>query len=157
MDQTATLGQLERFFAALGDKTRLRLINLMRDGEICVCFFTEVLGDSQPKISRHLAYLRSAGLVKARRDGKWMHYSLLWPDDEAHRTVLRSVLDLLRARPDLERDRETYAAVCCTPEALVQVARSPMPFMEVRSRVEPKVLTPAATSPAHNELEEFLL
>jgi ArsR family transcriptional regulator, arsenate/arsenite/antimonite-responsive transcriptional repressor len=54
------LADLEVFFMALADKTRLRLLNLMRDGEICVCFFTEVLEESQPKISRHLAYLRMA-------------------------------------------------------------------------------------------------
>ena len=68
--------ETENLFLALADKTRLRLLNLMREDEVCVCFFTEVLGDSQPKISRHLAYLRNAGLVSARRDGKWMHYSL---------------------------------------------------------------------------------
>lgn len=157
MDGNLTLGHLERFFAALGDKTRLRLINLMRDDEICVCFFTEVLGDSQPKISRHLAYLRSAGLVKARRDGKWMHYSLKWPEDHAQRAVLRAVLDLLKARPDLEHDHEIYASVCCTPEALVQIARTPMPFMEAHLNVEPEMPAPRPASPAHNELEEFLL
>ncbi|MCV4655760.1 metalloregulator ArsR/SmtB family transcription factor, partial [Escherichia coli] len=68
------LEKLEKLFLALSDRTRLRLLNLMRNGEICVCFFTEVLGESQPKVSRHLAYLRNAGLVKARREGKWVHY-----------------------------------------------------------------------------------
>jgi DNA-binding transcriptional ArsR family regulator len=62
---------LERFFQALGDKTRLRLLNLMGDQEICVCYFVEILGYPQPKISRHLAYLRGAGIIKARREGKW--------------------------------------------------------------------------------------
>ena len=61
---------LERFFQALGDRTRLRLLNLMGDQEICVCYFVEILGSPQPKISRHLAYLRSAGIVAARREGK---------------------------------------------------------------------------------------
>ncbi|WP_242531466.1 ArsR/SmtB family transcription factor, partial [Vibrio alginolyticus] len=56
------LEKLEKLFLALSDRTRLRLLNLMRNGEICVCFFTEVLGESQPKVSRHLAYLRNAGL-----------------------------------------------------------------------------------------------
>ena len=60
---------MERFFQALGDNTRLRLLNLMGDQEICVCYFVEILGGPQPKISRHLAYLRSAGIVAARREG----------------------------------------------------------------------------------------
>ena len=76
MNESA-LADMERFFMALADKTRLRLLNLMRDEEVCVCFFTEVLGESQPKISRHLAYLRGAGIVHARRDGKWMNYSIV--------------------------------------------------------------------------------
>ncbi|MBP7475718.1 MAG: metalloregulator ArsR/SmtB family transcription factor, partial [Pyrinomonadaceae bacterium] len=64
--------KLEDLFAALADRTRLRLLNLMRDGEVCVCFFAEALGTNNPKISRHLAYLKRTGLVSARRDGKWM-------------------------------------------------------------------------------------
>ena len=70
---------MERFFQALGDNTRLRLLNLMGDQEICVCYFVEILDQPQPKISRHLAYLRSAGIVAARRDGKWMHYRIVMP------------------------------------------------------------------------------
>jgi ArsR family transcriptional regulator len=60
---------VERFFQALGDNTRLRILNLIGDKEICVCYFVEILGGPQPKISRHLAYLRSAGIVAVRRDG----------------------------------------------------------------------------------------
>ena len=60
---------LELFFAALADRTRLRLLNLMADGEVCVCFLAETLGTNDPKISRHLAYLRRADLVRSRRDG----------------------------------------------------------------------------------------
>ena len=67
---------LDTLFQTLGDRTRLRLLNLMEGGEVCVCFLVEILEAPQPKISRHLAYLRRAGLVEARRDGKWMSYSL---------------------------------------------------------------------------------
>ncbi|MFN2391782.1 MAG: ArsR/SmtB family transcription factor, partial [Pyrinomonadaceae bacterium] len=70
------LKSMEIFFLALADKTRLRLLNLMRENEVCVCFFTEVLDESQPKISRHLAYLRNAEIVSARREGKWIHYKI---------------------------------------------------------------------------------
>src|SRR5690349_25079799 len=73
--------ELETVLAALADRTRLRLLNLMAGGEVCVCYFVELLDEPQPKISRHLAYLRRAGLVAARRDGKWMHYRLTQPAD----------------------------------------------------------------------------
>ena len=81
---------LAGLFAALADTTRLRLLNLMAGdgqmaGEVCVCHFVEILGQSQPKISRHLAYLRQAGIVAARREGKWMHYSICAPADAAAR------------------------------------------------------------------------
>src|SRR5579863_1492498 len=64
---------LDVLFRALADTTRLRLLNLIADQEICVCYFVEILKISQPKISRHLAYLRKAGIVASRREGKWMH------------------------------------------------------------------------------------
>ncbi|MFT4571193.1 MAG: ArsR family transcriptional regulator [Hyphomicrobiaceae bacterium] len=63
-------------FRALADRTRLRLLNLLGDREICVCDLCEVLGESQPKISRHLAYLRRVGLVAVRQRGKWKHYRI---------------------------------------------------------------------------------
>jgi ArsR family transcriptional regulator len=83
---------MELFFAALADKTRLRLLNLMGQDEVCVCFFVEVIGPNQPKISRHLAYLRRAGIVAARRDGKWAHYRILEPQNEHAAGFLRDVL-----------------------------------------------------------------
>ena len=74
--QESTLIELEKLFLALADKTRLRLLALMADGEVPVGFLADKLGESQPKISRHLAYLRSAGLVSTRRDGKWIYYGI---------------------------------------------------------------------------------
>src|SRR6187549_4212938 len=71
----------EMFFRALADSTRLRIINLIGDQEVCVCFFVEILKTNQPKISRHLAYLRRAGVVSSRREGKWMHYRIVRPSD----------------------------------------------------------------------------
>src|ERR1051325_3842168 len=70
---------LELLFRALADRTRLRLINLMGDNEVCVCFFVEALKMSQPKISRHLAYLRRAGIVGGRREGKGRHSRRIAP------------------------------------------------------------------------------
>src|ERR1043166_690858 len=78
---------LEGLFQALGARTPLRLLNLMADGEVCVCFFIEILDEPQPKISRHLAYLRSAGLVAARREAKWAHYAITPPGDRTTRAA----------------------------------------------------------------------
>lgn len=100
-------------FLALGDRTRLRLLNLIADGEVCVCYLVDVLGESQPKISRHLAYLRRAGVVQARREGKWMHYSLIEMEDEAAARVMESVLRGLRDSAEMRRDLEQLKTVCC--------------------------------------------
>src|SRR6188474_2737950 len=81
----------ELFFRALADRTRLRLLNLMGADEVCVCFFVEILKTNQPKISRHLAYLRKAGIVDARREGIWMHYRVSTPKDENAAKVLTEV------------------------------------------------------------------
>jgi ArsR family transcriptional regulator len=118
---------MELFFAALADRTRLRLINLMAMDEICVCFFVETLGESQPKVSRHLAYLRRAGLVEARRDGKWMHYRLAEPPDERAARVFREVLAWLAEDPEMKRDRRSLAKVCCAPQLPVQLQGAPRP------------------------------
>ena len=67
---------LEHLFAALADRTRLRILNLLSQGELCVCYFVEILKEPQPKVSRHLAYLRRAGLVTTRREGRWVYYRL---------------------------------------------------------------------------------
>ena len=118
---------MERFFAALADRTRLRLINLMALDEICVCFFVEVLGTNQPKISRHLAYLRRAGLVEARRDGKWMHYRLAEPQDGRAARVFREVLAWLAEDQGMRRDRQSLTKVCCATQLPVQLQGAPRP------------------------------
>ncbi len=100
-------------FQALGDRTRLRLLNLMTEGEICVCYFVEILDESQPKISRHLAYLRRAGIVAARREGKWMHYRIVRPSDLQQARVLDCVFDALAADRQMQRDRQMLERACC--------------------------------------------
>lgn len=84
--------KLENLFLALSDKTRLRLLSLMVDGEVSVGFLADQLGESQPKISRHLAYLRNADLVSARRDGKWIYYNIQKLADIAVERVLNAAL-----------------------------------------------------------------
>jgi len=75
-------------FRALADETRLRILNLLCRRELCVCQIVEILGMGQSKVSRHLAYLRNAGLVRDRRDGLWMHYSLARPSGRLHRQAI---------------------------------------------------------------------
>src|SRR5438309_6872533 len=81
------LTEMERVFKALADTTRLRILGLLLTGEVCVCHIHESLKISQPKASRHLAYLRRAGLVDTRRDGQWVHYRL----SETHDAVIRTI------------------------------------------------------------------
>src|SRR5688572_26448641 len=93
------------FFSALADKTRLRLLNLMRDGEVCVCFFAGTLETNNPKISRHLSYLKRAGLVEGRRDGKWMHYRISRPKDENAARVFDATMEMLAKDREMATDR----------------------------------------------------
>ena len=130
---------LEKFFLALSDRTRLRLLNLMGEDEVCVCFFVEVLKAAQPKISRHLAYLRNAGIVSARREGKWMHYRITEPPDERAAGLLKQILSWLKEDPDLERDREKLMNVCCAPNLPVSLRGAPVPVkIERASAARPK-------------------
>jgi ArsR family transcriptional regulator len=118
---------LARFFQALGDHTRLRLLNLMGDREICVCYFVEVLDSPQPKISRHLAYLRSAGIVAARREGKWMHYRIVMPPHAGAAQVLKQTLETLREERAMQADSARLARACCAPGTLVSLVGAPRP------------------------------
>jgi len=118
---------LVRLFAALADPTRLRLLNLMRGREVCVCYFVEILQQSQPKISRHLAYLRNAGVVSARRDGKWMHYSIQRPENPAGASILDSVLSSLKDDKRMQPDLARLDRACCAPEKFVALEGAPLP------------------------------
>ena len=118
---------IERFFQALGDNTRLRLLNLMGDQEICVCYFVEILGDPQPKISRHLAYLRSAGIVEARREGKWMHYRIVMPPHIGASQVLRQTLAWLKDEKPMQADKARLTKACCSPAKYSLLEGAPLP------------------------------
>ena len=116
---------LHEVFRALADPTRLRLLNLIAGREVCVCYFVEILGLSQPKVSRHLAYLRRAGVVAVRREGKWMHYRLATPRGRAAARVLHEVLQQLRNDPAMQHDAAMMSATRCVTSRVVIIAAKP--------------------------------
>jgi len=118
---------IELLFKALADRTRLRLINLIGEDEICVCFLVEVLKTNQPKISRHLAYLRRAGIVSSRREGKWMHYRISEPTDPYAVNIFREVRRWLANEPGMQRDRSRLLKICCASQLPVQLQKAPRP------------------------------
>lgn len=118
---------LVTLFNALGDRTRLRILNLVAGGEVCVCYFVELLGEPQPKISRHLAYLRRAGLVSARRDGKWMHYRMTAPADAVQARVLECAIEALAGDRQMQRDRERLERACCAVRLPEPLQNAPKP------------------------------
>ncbi|HSL19890.1 MAG TPA: metalloregulator ArsR/SmtB family transcription factor [Vicinamibacterales bacterium] len=98
------LEQLEDVFRALGDRTRLRILGLLAGGEVCVCEIHETLKLPQPTVSRHLAYLRHAGLVAGRKEGLWVHYSLANPEDPVLRAILDAAAHWVQHAPSAGRD-----------------------------------------------------
>ncbi len=104
------LASLDTLFKALADPTRLRILGLLVDGEVCVCHIHESLDVAQPKASRHLAYLRRAGLVCARKDGLWVHYRLAVFRDPVLQALLDAVRHAIGHLASGERDRRRLAA-----------------------------------------------
>jgi ArsR family transcriptional regulator len=133
MAKIDTVTEMARLAAALADPTRLRLLNLMRDREVCVCYFVEILQQGQPKISRHLAYLKRAGLVTARREGKWMHYRRRAASG-ASASVLEAVLKSLAEGAKMQADLAMLERACCQPAKFVALAGAPSPARVVRRR-----------------------
>src|SRR5262245_50416384 len=104
----AAIDQLEVIFKALADKTRLRVLALLGNNEVCVCHLHDSLGLPQPTVSRHLAYLRRSGLVDARRDGVWMHYRVATDLDPVVQKVVRAAVDALLQVPTTNQDRKQF-------------------------------------------------
>lgn len=119
---------MQQFFQALADTTRLRLLNLMGSQEICVCYLVEILDQPQPKISRHLAYLRSAGIVAARREGKWMHYRVTMPQNIGAAQVLQQTLHWLLEEKVMQADRSRLSRACCSPAKFAALEGAPLPI-----------------------------
>ncbi len=98
------MGQLLQTYRAFSEEMRLRIVMLLTHGELCVCDVTEVLGEVQSKVSRHLAYLKHSGLVKSRRAGVWMHYSLNDPLHEIVAAHIRSRAEHTDTIPVFQED-----------------------------------------------------
>jgi ArsR family transcriptional regulator, arsenate/arsenite/antimonite-responsive transcriptional repressor len=105
----ATVDELEDLFKALADKTRLRILALLGNNEVCVCHMHDSLKLPQPTVSRHLAYLRKSGLLEARRDGVWMHYQLSRSLSPLVRGIVGAAVDALQQLPATSEDRKQFA------------------------------------------------
>jgi ArsR family transcriptional regulator len=102
------IDELQNLFKALADKTRLRILALLGNNEVCVCHIHDSLGLPQPTVSRHLAYLRKSGLVEARRDGVWMHYQVSRSLNPVLQGVLAAAVDALYRIPATTEDRKQF-------------------------------------------------
>jgi len=98
--------QLMQFFKALSDETRLRIVMLLTQGELCVCDLMAVLDLPQSKVSRHLAYLKNSGLTKSKRVEVWMHYWLKEPSGETRQAQIDFLKKHLTHFPQFRMDRE---------------------------------------------------
>ena len=115
-----SLDEIERVFLAFSDKTRIRLIYLMSDGEVSVNYLCESLEISQPKVSRHLAYLRGMGVVHTRRDGKWIYYSLAEPTSRVGLQFFRDALNWIGSVID---DRDEFVPPVERQTKMLQIPR----------------------------------
>src|SRR5262245_60716332 len=127
----AAVDELEDVFKALADKTRLRILALLGNNEVCVCHIHDSLGLPQPTVSRHLAYLRKSGLVATRRDGVWMHYQMSQSLNPAMHGVIAAAVKALQQSPATTHDRKQFqrsfgqlyvldspaGGACCAPRA----------------------------------------
>ncbi len=125
--------ELTQVFKALSDEARLRILNLIfRTGEICVCDIEAITGFTQTKTSRHLAYLRNAGLVDSRQQGLWMLYSLARPKNKEHEHLMGCLKTILQLNPVALKDaRELAKSIdkgCCATFAVVKPDSKPAVF-----------------------------
>ena len=96
---------LDTLFKGFADPTRLRVLNVLAAGELCVCDIVELLALPQPTVSRHLAYQRRSGLVDATREWKFAHYRLAEPANAVHRNLINCVRSCFTGVPALDAER----------------------------------------------------
>lgn len=117
MSHEKIMSEAEIIFLALADKTRLRLLNLLRYGEVCVGDLCDVTKISQPNVSRHLAYLKTAGVIASRREGKRIHYYLENPTNHFAENILRNTMQWLQSQDDLKADYEKLIDISQSKES----------------------------------------
>jgi ArsR family transcriptional regulator len=105
--------KVDVIFRAFSDRTRLRILHMLRGGELCVCDIVAVLGVPQPKASRHLAYLRRAGLVTVRKQGQWSYYQLTAARTTFHQKLLDCLGCCFADVPELAKDAKRLAQRRC--------------------------------------------
>ncbi len=101
---------LTQFCRALGDETRLRIVALLTHGELCSCHIESALSLSQPNASRHLSILKTAGIVRGRKQGTWVYYRLASPADAPRRKLLATLAKTFGAEAALRADIERVIA-----------------------------------------------
>ena len=115
MNALASTSGVDKMFRAFSDRTRLRILSLLRSRELCVCDLVRVIDAPQPTISRHLAYLRKAGLAKARKQGLWMYYRLAPARNDFHRKLLDCLACCFSTEvPQLASDAKALEKLCCS-------------------------------------------
>jgi ArsR family transcriptional regulator len=110
----------DALFAAVADPTRLRIMNLLAGGELCVCDLVDVLRLPQPKVSRHLGVLRNCGLVEQRIESNWRYYRLAAPANAFHKKLLDCLACCVSCVPAVQADlrRIDSRAACCNAAAV---------------------------------------
>jgi ArsR family transcriptional regulator len=117
--------QMAALLKACADQTRLRLLNLLaQEGEVCVCHLVDVLGTNQPKVSRHLAYLKRAGLVSDRKDGLWVHYRLTESLAEHAQRLLACLNSCCADAPEMQSDVKALRQVCAAQPIVKLTSRA---------------------------------
>jgi ArsR family transcriptional regulator len=124
-DATPAVGGLETLYRGFADATRIRILNVLAAGELCVCDVVSLLRLPQPTVSRHLAYLRRTGLVEARRGWKFAHYRLATPQHPVHRNLINCVRSCFAGIPSLDRERRAATARVAERKAEAQGAACP--------------------------------
>jgi ArsR family transcriptional regulator len=102
-------------FRAFSDSTRLRILHLLLNGEMCVCDIVSITRVPQPTASRHLAYLRRAGLIEKRRQGLWAYYKLAPAKSSFHQSLVKCLKECFRDVPELASDAKRASRACCRP------------------------------------------
>ena len=112
MKMAVPRNRVDTMFRAFSDRTRLRILTLLRGGELCVCDLVRVIAVPQPKVSRHLAYLRKAGLVRSRKEGLWMYYELSPARNDFHRKLIECLGCCFTDVPELAKDAKVLGTAC---------------------------------------------